>query len=73
MSDMQGHHSLGSLGSFSCSATMKISSLFCGRPSDLEWSSFRAVSIHPGTLPETFLTKLKNLLFGRVGVGSAAE
>jgi len=29
--------------------------------------------LHPGSLPETFLTKLKTVLFGRVGVGSASE
>ena len=27
--------------------------------------------LHPGSLPDTFLTKLKTVLCGRVGVGSA--
>ena len=39
-----------------------------GLPPDCVYSA-----LHPGSLPDTFLTKLKTVLFGRVGVGSASE
>jgi hypothetical protein len=57
---------------FARTATMKNRAFSVVGP--VVWNSLPfELRLHPGTLPGSFLTKLKTVLFGRAGVGSASE